>query len=80
MSAAPWRYVAVAWQVTPRPWAPLPCQACGDKPGTVALYEGRVWRLTLCVACAERHRAVHGEQLELFGEEREGGREKGGRA
>lgn len=49
-------------------WQPRPCQACGAPQGTVAVYEGRVWHETLCAACAARHRAAHGEQLELFGE------------
>ena len=67
MSGQAWRYVALPWAM------PLPCQGCAAQPATVALYEGRVWRETRCAACAEGHRAVHGEQLELFREERDDG-------
>lgn len=62
MSGA-WRYVA--WDDP----APLPCQACAALPGTVAVYDGRVWRQTLCAACARLHQEGHALQLELFGEE-----------
>jgi hypothetical protein len=58
-----WRYVA--WDDP----APLPCQACGQAPGTVAVWDGLVWRQTLCAACARLHQEGHGLQLELFGEE-----------
>ena len=58
-----------AW--TYRPFAdpvPLPCQGCGVADATVAVWHGWVWQVSLCAACADAHRAVHGEQLELFGE------------
>lgn len=53
-----WTYRPLHWQT--------PCQVCAAAVGTVAVYERRVWQCTLCAACAEAHRAVHGEQLELF--------------
>lgn len=59
-----------AWRYVPLTWAMPQCQGCEAAGATVAVYEGRVWHLTLCAACAEAHRAVHGgEQLELWGED-----------
>lgn len=46
------------WTYRPLTW-PLPqCQACALGAGTVAVYEGRVCRHTLCWACAVAHRAA----------------------
>jgi hypothetical protein len=62
-----------AWRYRPAPWtdesATLPCQACGQAPGMVAVYEGLVWHATYCTACARLHQEGHALQLELFGEE-----------
>lgn len=60
-----------AWTYRPVPLAelPRPCQGCWEADAVVAVYEGRVWQVSLCAACAAAHREEHGEQLELWGEE-----------
>lgn len=63
--------MSAAWRYVPLTPAMPQCQGCEAAAGTVAVYEGFVWQRTLCAACAAAHRAVHGEQLELFGEEDE---------
>ena len=57
------------WQPLLYPWGT--CQRCHEADAMVIAYEGRVWRETLCAVCAEAHRAVHGDQLDLFGAQEE---------
>ena len=62
---------AEAWTYRPVPLGelPRPCQGCWEADAAVAVWQGRTWQRSLCAACAQAHRDVHGEQLDLFGEE-----------
>ena len=59
-----------AWTYRPVPLVemPRPCQGCWEADAVVAVWHGRVWQMSLCAACAEAHRAVHGEHWEVFGD------------
>jgi hypothetical protein len=64
MSGGAWTYRPLPLQEQPRP-----CQGCWEADAAVAVWQGLIWQVSLCAACARLHQEGHALQLELFGEE-----------
>jgi hypothetical protein len=44
-------------------------RTCTEADAAVAVWQGLIWQVSLCAACARLHQEGHALQLELFGEE-----------
>lgn len=72
MSAPAWRYVRLVCLPTGCACA-RGSGTCRQGPAAVAVYAGLIRSMTLCVACATRHREAQTVQLALVATEDEGG-------